>query len=212
MADDLLPEDLAHVWSSNDRVKLTARIALWNKSETNDVDALKTLRHEFGHVILHSGARTKSAVTLDRKVEGNAVHKFIDEECSAERQADWIAACLAMPLSKMRPSADARDVCADWNVPPGEAQWRLERVRAAAPKRLPDSLKRDIDRLRVGSQVTPLAQRLWDQLPLAPDMSPAAARMANNFLVEYGQYNRFTQTGWAVEAGRIVPLMLKMQG
>lgn len=117
-----------------------------------------------------------------------------------------------MPFSKMHPSMDVRDVSADWNVPLSEAQWRLERVRASAPKRLPDSLKRDIAWLRAGNLVTTQAQKLWDELPLAPDKSLTGARIANGYLVEYCQYNKYTQTGWAVEAGMIVPLMLKMSG
>ena len=79
------------------------KISLWNKAQDGDVEALKELRHEFGHVLLHSEARTKSAVSLDRRLGGNAVHKYIDPDCSAENQANWIAACLAMPLSKMHP-------------------------------------------------------------------------------------------------------------
>jgi hypothetical protein len=210
--DELLPDDLAHVWSADQRVKVSVRISLWNKAADNDPYALKDLRHEYGHVVLHSGARTKSSVTLDRKVGGNAKYEFFDDECSAEKQADWFAAFLAMPSSKIQPSMDLRDICADWNVPLDEARWRLERLRATAPKRIPDSLRRDIDWLRAGSRVTPVAQNLWDQLPSAPDTSPLVARMVNGYLIEYCQYNQYTQTGWTVEAGRVVPLMLRMQG
>jgi hypothetical protein len=211
VADDLLPGKLAQVWVGDGRITATARTSLWNKAEDNDAEALKELRHEYGHVLLHSGAPTKGAVTLNRELGGNAVHKFIEADCSAENQADWIAACLAMPFNKFSPSMDVRDVVADWNVPKREAQWRLERVRSVSPKRLPDSLKRDIDWLRAGSQVTPQAQALWDRLPLAADRPPTVARIANGFLVEYSKYNQCAQTGWAVEANKIVPLMLKMQ-
>jgi IrrE N-terminal-like domain len=123
LADELLPDDLAHVWAGEDRVTVSARITLWNKAEASDCEALKELRHEFGHVLLHSGARTKSNVTLDRKMGGNATYKFFEEESSAERQADRMASCLAMPYNKIRPDMDVRDVSADWNVPLSEAQW-----------------------------------------------------------------------------------------
>lgn len=211
VADDLLPGKLAHVWVGDGRITVTARTSLWNKAEAHDAEALKELRHEFGHVLLHPEAHTKGAVTLNRELEGNAVRKFIEADRSAENQANWIAACMAMPFSKMSPSMDVRDVIADWNVLRSEAQWRLERVRSAAPKRLPELLKRDINWLRAGSHVTPQAQALWNQLPLAADRPATVARIANGFLVEYGQYNQYTQTGWTVEAGRIVPLMLKME-
>jgi hypothetical protein len=102
-------------------------------------------------------------------------------------------------------------VIADWNVPMSEAQWRLERVRSVAPKRLPESLKSDIDWLRAGSEITPQAQALWDKLRLASERSTTTARIASGFLIEHCQYNKCTQTGWTVEANKIVPLMLKMQ-
>jgi hypothetical protein len=212
VADDLLPGKLAQTWASDGRVTVTARTSLWNKAESHDADALKELRHEFGHVLLHSGARTKSAVTLNRQLGGNANHIFIDADCSAENQADRMAACLAMPFSKILPSMDVRDVSADWNVPLKEAQWRLERVRLIAPKRMSSALMRDIEWLRDGSRLTEQAQALWDKLPSAPDTCPTRARVANGFLIEYCQYNKYTQTGWAVEAGKIVPLMMKMEG
>jgi IrrE N-terminal-like domain len=211
-ADEHLPDDLAHVWSTDGRVTVTARASLWNRAGAGEVDALKDLRHELGHVLLHSDAQTKSNVTLDRKLAGNATYKFIEDECSAERQADWIAACLAMPSKKIRPEMDVRDVAADWGVPLYEAQWRLERARSVAPKRMSPAVVRDIEWLRAGSRLTEQAQALWDQLPSSPDTSPARARIANGFLIEYCQYNKYTQTGWAVEAGKIVPLMLKMEG
>ena len=211
-ADEHLPDDLAHVWSADGRVTVTARTSLWNRAEAGEVDALKDLRHEFGHVLLHSGAQTKSNVTLDRKLAGNATYKSIEDDRSAERQADWMAACLAMPGGKIRPDMDVRDVAADWGVPLHEAQWRLERVRSTAPKRISTALMRDIEWLRAGSCVTEQAQVLWDQLPSAPDTSPTRAQIANGFLIEYCQYKKYTQTGWAVEAGKIVPLMLKMDG
>lgn len=212
VADDLLPDNFAQMWAGDGRVTVTARTSLWNQAEASDPNALKELRHEFGHVLLHSGARTKSAVPLDRKLGGNAVHKFIEPDCSAEKQADCIAACLAMPLGKISPPMDVRDVSADWNVPLEEAQWRLERVRLIAPKRISRALERNIDSLRTGLSITEQACALWDQLPCAPDSSPALARMARGFMIERNQYNRYTQTGWTVEAGKIVPLMLKMQG
>jgi hypothetical protein len=212
VADDLLPGKLAQVWVGDGRVTVTARTSLWNKAEDNNAEALKDLRHEFGHVVLHSGARTKGQVTLNREVAGNSIHKFIEAERSAENQANWIAACLAMPLSKMHSSMDVRGVSAGWNVPLEEAQWRLELVRSAAPKRLSDSLKRDIDWLRAGSRVTAQAQALWDNLPMAPDTPCTVARIADGFLVEYCQYNQYTQTGWTVEIGKIIPLMRKMEG
>ena len=211
-ADEHLPDDLAHVWSSDGRVTVTARTSLWNRAKAGDVDALKDLRHEFGHVLLHSGAQTKSNVTLDRKLAGNATYEFIEDEYSAERQADWIAACLAMPSNKICADMDVRDVAADWAVPLSEAEWRLQRVRSTAPKRISPALMRDIEWLRAGSCVTKQAQTLWDQLPSAPDRPPMRARIANGFLIEYSQYNKYTQTGWAVEAGRILPLLLKMSG
>jgi hypothetical protein len=172
VADDLLPGKLAHVWVGDGRITVTARASLWNEAEDHDAEALKELRHEFGHVLLHPEAHTKGAATLNRELEGNTTPKFIEPERSAENQANWIAACLAMPFSKMSPSMDVRDIVADWNVIPSEAQWRLQRVRSAAPKRLPESLKRDIDWLLAGSRVTPQAQGLWNQLPMAPDKPP----------------------------------------
>jgi hypothetical protein len=57
VADDLLPGKLAQVWAGDGRVTVTARISLWNKGEAGDAGALKELRHEFGHVLLHSGLR-----------------------------------------------------------------------------------------------------------------------------------------------------------
>src|ERR1700693_3376062 len=48
VADDHLPDDFAHVWSSNDRVTVTARTSLWNRAESNDADALKDLGPGFG--------------------------------------------------------------------------------------------------------------------------------------------------------------------
>jgi IrrE N-terminal-like domain len=212
VADDLLPGKLAQVWAGNGRTTVTARTSLWNEAEANNASALKDLRHEYGHVLLHSGARTKSAVTLDRQLEGNDIHNFIDPDCSAENQANWIAACLAMPFSKIHPSTDVHDVIADWNVPLSEAEWRLERVRSMAPKRISSALMRDIEWLQAGSRMTEQAQALWDKLPFAPDTCPTRARIANGFLIEYCQYNKYTQTGWAVEAGKIVPLMTKMEG
>ncbi len=212
VADDLLPGKLAQVWVGDGRVTVTARTSLWNKAEDSDADALKVLRHEFGHVILHSGARTKGEVTLNREVAGNALHRFIDAERSAENQANWIAACLAMPLSKMQASTDASVGSAAWNVPLDEARCRLEWVRSAAPKRLSGSLKRDINWLRTGSRLTIQAQALWDNLQMAPDRPCTAARIVDGFLIEYEQYNSYTQTGWAVENGKIVPLMSKMEG
>jgi hypothetical protein len=211
VADNFLPDKLAQVWVGGGRITVTARASLWNRAEDHDAEALKDLRHEFGHVVLHPEARTKGNVTLNRELEGNAVYKFIEADRSAENQANWIAACLAMPFDKMSPSMDVRDLIADWNVPKSEAQWRLERVRSVAPKRLPESLKRDINWLRAGSEVTPQAQALWDKLPLASDSSATTARIANGFLVEHCQYNQCTQTGWTVEENKIVPLMLKMQ-
>ena len=195
VADDLLPDTLAHVWVGEGQITVTARTSLWNRAENYDADALKDLRHEFGHVVLHPETPTKGNVTLNRELNGNAVHKFIEAERSVEKQADWLAACLAMPFNKMSPAMDVRDVVADWNVPKSEAQWRLERVRSVAPKRLPESLKRDLDRLRAGSEVTPQAQALWDQLPLASGRPRTAARIANGFLVEYCQYKQCNQTG-----------------
>ena len=55
VADEFLPEDLAHVWSSNGRVTVTARTSLWNKDQANDVGALKVLRHEFGRALALKG-------------------------------------------------------------------------------------------------------------------------------------------------------------
>lgn len=210
VADDLLPDKLAQVWVGEGRVSVTARLSVWNRAQEGDPEALRVLRHEFGHVLLHSDARTKSAVPLDRQLGGNTLHKFIEPDCSAERQADAIAACLAMPRGMIRPSMEARDMSANWNVPLKEAQWRLERVRAAAPKRLSDALKRDLALLRAGSEVTPQARQLWDQLPLAPDTPRAVGRLADGYLIEYCQYNSYTQTGWAVESGRVIPLIVKM--
>jgi hypothetical protein len=103
-------------------------------------------------------------------------------------------------------------VAADWSVPLHEAQRRLERVRSMAPKRISSALMRDIEWLRAGSRMTEQAQALWDRLPSAPDTCPTRARIANGFLIEYCQFNKYTQTGWAVETGKIVPLMLKMEG
>jgi hypothetical protein len=212
VADDLLPDKLAQVWASVGRVTVTARASLWNKAEDHDPGALKELRHEFGHVVLHSSGRTSSAVTLDRRLEGNAIHKFIEPNRRAEDQADWMASCLAMPLNEIKPSMDVRDVSANWNVPLDEAQWRLERARLVAPKRIPESIRRNIDTFRANAGIPALAQTLWDQLPRAPNRPPDMGRLADGFLVEYQQYNQFTQTGWTVEGQRIVPLMLKMRG
>lgn len=212
VADELLPDKFAQVWASSGRVTVTARASLWNRAEDHDPDALKELRHEFGHVVLHSGAATSSAVTLDRRIDGNDIHKFIDQDRSAENQADWIASCVAMPLNQIQPSMDVRDVSANWNVPLDEAQWRLERVRLIAPKRLPDSIRRNIDTLHARTGIPASAQALWEQLPCAPNALPTVARLANGFLVEYGQYKRYTQTGWTVEGMKVVPLMLKMEG
>jgi hypothetical protein len=210
--DELLPDNLAHVWSAHQRVKVSVRADLWNRATDGDPHALRDLRHEYSHVVLHSGARTKSYATLDRKAGGNATHKFFEDERSAEKQANWFAACLAMPSGKIQPSMDIRNICADWNVPLDEAQRYLERVRATAPKCLPASFKRDIDHLRSGNGVTSTARQLWDQLPYAPDYSPTAARLVDGFLVEYCEYNKYSQTGWGVESGKIIPLMLKMSG
>jgi IrrE N-terminal-like domain len=183
VADGHLPDDLAHIWSTEDRVTVTARTSLWNRAQDGDVEALKDLRHEFGHALLHSGAQTKSNVTLDRKLAGNATYNFIEDDRSAERQADWMAACLAMPCGRIRPDMDVRDVAADWGVPLLEAQWRLERVRSTAPKPVSPALMRDIEWLRAGSGVTEQASALWDQLPYAPDTCPTRARIANGFLL-----------------------------
>src|SRR5450432_2561069 len=68
VADDLLPDKLAQVWASDGRVTVTARTSLWNRADAGGSDALKEFRHEFGHMLLHSGARTKSAVPLDRQL------------------------------------------------------------------------------------------------------------------------------------------------
>jgi IrrE N-terminal-like domain len=141
VADEHLPNDLAHVWSKEDRVTVTARTSLWNKAQDGDVEALRDLRHEFAHALLHSGAQTKSNVTLDRKLAGNATYNFIEDDRSAERQADWMAACLAMPSGKIRPDMDVRDAAADWGVPLREAQWRLELLRSTAPKRMSAGLR-----------------------------------------------------------------------
>jgi hypothetical protein len=146
VADELLPDKFAQVWAGGGRVTVTARASLWNKAEDHDPEALKDLRHEFGHVVLHSAGRTTSAITLDRRLEGNAIHNFIDPDRRAENQANWIAACLAMPLNKIQPSMDVREVSADWNVPLAEAQWRLEHIRLAGqnvyPRRFEGTLIR----------------------------------------------------------------------
>ncbi len=209
--DQLLPDKLAQVWARGDRVTVTARTSLWNRAEEHDSSALKELRHEYGHVYLHSGARTNSAVTLDRQVGGNTVHNFIDPERRVENQADWLAACLALPRAKVSPEMDVRDLSADWNVPIDEAKWRLEQVRLCAPKRLSESLRQKIDTILRHGDVPTFAQNLWDQLPDAPTMPPEKFRLADSFLVEFSQYNCFVQTGWTVERDKIVPLMLKMQ-
>jgi hypothetical protein len=208
--DDQLPDDVAHMWASKDRVTITARASLWEKAQQQDPEVLKDLRHEFGHALLHSSGRTASRVPLARKLNGNSDYKSIDTECSAEKQADAMAACLAMPLNKIRPSADVRDVVADWNVLLTEAQWRLERVRLTTPKRIPESIRRDIDRLGVQNGMPAAAQALWDQLPEVSDMSPQVARIADGFLVEYCEYKKCTQTGWIVMSGKVVPLMPRM--
>lgn len=208
--DEHLPDKLAQVWARGDRVTVTVRMSLWNKAEEHDPDALKELRHEFGHVYLHSGARTNSAVTLDRQIAGNTVRNFIEKDHRVEWQADCFAACLGMPRSKILPAMDVRDVCAEWNVPLDEARLRLEQIRLTAPKRVPDSVRRNIDALKASS-ITPQVQALWNQLPCAPDRPGNFAKLARGFLVEYGQYNKYTQTGWAIEGGKVVPLMLKME-
>lgn len=210
--DELLPTKLAQMWAGRNRVTITARMSLWNKAEKYDPDASKDLRHEYSHAVLHSAERTSSAVTLNRQLGGNTVHRFIDEECRAENQADWLAACLAMPRTKIKPEMDVRDVGAEWNVPLKEAQWRLERVRITSPKRTPEAIRRNLEALKTAELVPSFAQTLWDKLPLAPDWAPSLARLANGYLVEYSHYRRYTQTGWAVEGNRVVPLMLTMQG
>ena len=212
VADELLPEKLAQVWAGGNRVTVTVSMSLWNRAQDYEPEALKDLRHEYSHTILHSAARTSSAVTLDRRLGGNAVHNFIDPDRRAENQADWLAACLAMPATKIKPGMDVRDISADWNVPIQEACWRLERVRMAAPKRIPDSFRRNLRAIADCNTIPAFAQALWDQLPCLPDSPSSAVRVAEGFMVELHEFRKCSQTGWAVEGGKIVPLMPNMMG
>jgi hypothetical protein len=212
VADELLPDKLAQVWAVKDRVTVTVRASLWTRAAEFDPEGLKELRHEFSHGVLHSEERTKGHVALDRQLLGNKVHNFIDPEQRAEDQADWLEACLAMPRDKVSPEADVRDLVASWNVTLKEAQWRVERVRASAPKRIPETIKRRMETIRAVGRIPDTFQSLWDDLPPAPNFLPSAARLARGYLIEYAQYQKYTQTGWDVESGRIIPLMPKMQG
>jgi hypothetical protein len=212
VADQMLPEKLAQMWASKDRVTITARASLWNRAEEQNPESLKDLRHEYCHGLLHSNERTSGNVALDRQVLGNKVYDFITPEQRAEDQADWLAACLALPRAKISPDANVQDIVAFWNVTLKEALWRLERIRLELPKRIPETMKRRIETLKTAGSIPDTVQALWDGLPYAPDLQPSYARIASGFLVEYSEYRKYTQTGWSAENGRIVPLILKMQG
>jgi hypothetical protein len=210
VANDLLPNRVAQMWGSSERVTITARISLWNRAEEFYVEAQKDLRHEYSHGILHSEERTKGNVPLNRLIGGNKAHEFIEPERRAEDQADWLAACLGMPRETISSSVDVRDLIADLNVTLEEAQWRLEKVRLAAPRRISETLRSSIETIRAAGSIPGDVQALWDNLPLAPDYLPRDGRLAGGFLIEYCQYRMYNQTGWNSENGRIVPLMLKM--
>ena len=99
VTDELLPDKFAQVWAGGGRVTVTARASLWNKAEDHDPEALKDLRHEFGHVVLHSAGSTTSAVTLDRRLE-ETPSTISSTQIAAQRIRQIDRACLAMPLEQ----------------------------------------------------------------------------------------------------------------
>jgi len=210
LPDTEMGDDLARAAPSLQRIFV--RKSFLSALHGGDLGAKMDLAHEIGHVVLHRGPEMKA-----RKVEGNAVQRFISEEESAEAQASKFARALTMPLAAIRRLQSAEAIAVACEVPVGQARNRLTDVTRIAKKReLPEAVqallraRKSPGELLEERKASEARERLqiWNKAQRIPgDRTNSRLCSSGKWRVMWSEYQQMTECGWIIREGKIVAWM-----
>jgi hypothetical protein len=101
---------------------------VWDDAELGEPKSRFILTHELRHIIMHRHYR--QAYSENERSRLN----FVQQEESAETQANWIAACFLAPDHLVRRCKDENDLCSQFDFPSDFASIKFDDLKRNAPR------------------------------------------------------------------------------
>lgn len=146
-----------------------------------------TAVHELAHLILHRDVN----VPLARMIGGNAQHKYLSPEESAECQADVFTRGFLITDDEVRRYQTADRLEENCFVPLEHAKLRLGEYSRAR-------------RIRPSESVLGFQKKLlWEALPTIESLPPSQSRLCGIYRIEWQEFSMTTQCGWYIVENEI---------